>query len=325
MPCFHPMPGWRGRIKNANGKYPVRMGAKGGVPLKDGANSRITIPCGQCHGCRLERSRQWAIRCVHEAKQHEKNCFVTLTVKDEFVRKSNSGLNTLTKRDVQLFIKRLRKKFGKGIRYYYCGEYGDKFGRPHYHLCLFNFEFADQTEAETSGAGHKYYESETLNELWSDPRTKQNYGRANISELNFETAAYVARYITKKLTGKRREEYKDRLPEFTDMSRRPGIGYEWYKKWRVETYNYDNINIRNQEMKPPRYYDKKYEIEYPEDYEKLKENREKIKIDKWDKKGKRHKNMVEYIQALTEEKKCKEKYTNEVMKKQMIRRYENGT
>lgn len=270
------------------------------------------------------------MRCVHESKLYKDNCFVTLTYKDEFLRKTPEGLATLHKRDIQLFIKRLRRKHGTGIRYYYCGEYGDKYGRPHYHLCLFNFKFADQTQTETSRAGHKFYESEILNELWSDPATGRNYGKANISELNFDTAAYVARYIMKKRTGKMKEKYNGILPEFTDMSRGSkklgtgGIGKGWYDQWKKDVWNTESIILNGKEMKPPKYYYRRYEIEYPEDFEKMKKQKEK-NIDKNYKKTetRKHQNMAELAKANHEILKCKRKHSEITTKQNLIRRYEN--
>ena len=119
------------------------------------------MPCGQCIGCRLERSRQWAIRCVHEASLWPDNCFVTLTFDDDNIISSGS----LVKADFQKFMKRLRKRFGKGVRYFHCGEYGDLLGRPHHHACLFNFSFPDRYLWSSSG-GVNLYRSPTLEELW---------------------------------------------------------------------------------------------------------------------------------------------------------------
>lgn len=135
MPCYFPMQGFRSKTLTDNGKRKIVFSKNQGFE-----DLPVTLPCGQCIGCRLEHSRQWAIRCLHEASLHEHNCFLTLTFDDEHLPKSES----LDVRDLQLFMKRLRKEYGKGIRFYACGEYGEKYYRPHYHLCLFNHDFHDK-------------------------------------------------------------------------------------------------------------------------------------------------------------------------------------
>ena len=180
MACYSPLEGYR------------RIGG-GWTPRKqDSAGTRLNVPCGQCIGCRLEYSRQWAIRCMHEAQLHESNAFITLTYADEHLPQDRS----LDKREFQLFIKRLRKSIQpQRLRYFHCGEYGAKLGRPHYHACLFGFDFPDKELQRYSKTGEKLYRSDLLDSAW------QNKGWALIGEVTFQSAAYVARYITKKITG----------------------------------------------------------------------------------------------------------------------------
>ena len=121
MACYTPLKGYRSTELTKNGKRKIVFNRNHGF-----ADLPVTVPCGQCIGCRLERSRQWAIRCTHEASLWEKNCFITLTYNDENLPKDGS----LDVTHFQKFMKRLRKKHGAGIRFYHCGEYGDKFGFP---------------------------------------------------------------------------------------------------------------------------------------------------------------------------------------------------
>lgn len=223
----------------------------------------VTLPCGQCIGCRLERSRQWAVRCIHEASLHEENCFITLTFSNEWLDSSNS----LVKSDFQKFMKRLRKKFDVPIRYFHCGEYGEKLKRPHHHACLFGFDFHDK-QLWSMKNGVKLYRSAALEKLWP-------YGFATIGQVTFESAAYVARYIMKKQTGKGAEEYyKDKTPPYTTMSRRPGIAHDWYAKYKDDVYPDDEIVIRDKlKVRPPRYYDSLYDLEAPEDFKAIKKKR----------------------------------------------------
>ena len=125
----------------------------------------LTLPCGNCMPCRLERSRQWALRMVHESKMHEENCFITLTFDDEWLKKKCPD-GSLSVGHMQAFMKALRQEFsGRKIRVFYCGEYGDKGGRPHYHACLFGFDFSDKEYWFTLN-GFKYFSSKVLSKLW---------------------------------------------------------------------------------------------------------------------------------------------------------------
>lgn len=223
-----------------------------------------TVPCGQCSGCRLERSRQWAIRCHHEASLHDDNCFVTLTYNKENLPLDGS----ISIRVLQLFFKKLRKKFPYKIRYYACGEYGAELSRPHYHAILFGHAFADQKFWKMSGK-EKLYRSAELEKLWP-------YGFSSIGGVTFESAAYVARYIMKKQNGRIAEKYYgDKKPEFTVMSTKPGIGSKWEATYRSDVYPDDFIVINGKKMRPPRYYDKLHELVEPTDHAKLKRRRKK--------------------------------------------------
>ena len=181
----------------------------------------LQIPCGQCIGCRLERSREWALRITQEASFHEKSSFLTLTYSDRNLPTHNS----LRKKDLQDFFKRLRFFSEKKLRYYACGEYGTQTLRPHYHICLFGEDFAsDRKLYKKTREGFPLFNSQSLSDRWP-------FGHAVIGDLTFETAAYTARYVTKKITGdKASEHYGLREPEFSIMSRRPGIGTDWAKK-----------------------------------------------------------------------------------------------
>jgi len=297
MPCYSPLNAHQSKHKKPNGKTYLSFGKKGHSRKKW---TPIKVPCGQCIGCRLERSRQWAVRCVHETKLHEKNCFITLTFNQEHLDKNKS----LVKRDFQLFMKRLRKKFvppnpfdketqedewkefheKHRISYFHCGEYGSQKQRPHHHAILFNIDFDDKLLWKEHN-NEKYYTSETLSSLWTNPKTKASLGHCCIGEANFETAAYVARYITKKITGEAATTYYneldyqtgeiliERIPEYTTMSRNPAIGKRWYEKFNGDWYYEDKLIMRGQEMKPPKYYDKQYEIAHPEEMEQIKEKR----------------------------------------------------
>lgn len=242
MPCYYPLQAFRHEMMNSSGELKVRM--------RFSSNGDIKLPCGRCIGCRLERSRQWAVRIMHEANLHANNIFITLTYAPECLPEGG----TLVKKHFQDFMKRLRFKYGEGIRFFHCGEYGEKKSRPHYHAIVFNFDFPDKVFYSKRN-GFDVYTSESLSELWG-------FGRCEIGSVTFDSAAYVARYITKKITGSSAEDHYDgRLPEYTTMSRRPGIAFEHFKKFKDGIYPSDSVAMNGYEQKPPRYYDKLYELE----------------------------------------------------------------
>lgn len=271
MTCYHPLKGYQSRWKTALGKRQIVFNKSAGFLDKE-----MTVPCGQCIGCRLERSRQWAIRITHEASLYEKNCFITLTYSDEYLPFDNS----LHLEHFQKFMKRFRKKFGQKIRFYHCGEYGSKYGRPHYHACIFNFDFNDKKLLKYVN-NNPLYTSASLEQLW-------RYGYSSSAALTFHSAAYVARYIMKKVNGARADEHYERFddetgefykiqPEYTTMSRRPGIGKDWFDRYKLDIYsaNKDFVFMNNKKMRPPRFYDSCYEVENPNHFAKLKSRRKK--------------------------------------------------
>lgn len=263
MPCYAPVTLYKSRMgpNRETGKWPL-------VSLRDGYKDRPQkVPCGYCDGCLLERSRQWAIRCVHESYTHKENSFLTLTYNDDELIHGYL-MATLYPRHLQLFIKRLRKKYGNGIKYFACGEYGDNTKRPHYHVCLFGLDFTDKKYYSTSN-GNNLYTSNNLDALWS-------HGNCIIGDMTFESAAYTARYIMDKKFGDDAKYYKEVgiEPEFIRMSRRPGIGYNFYKNCTSDIYPHDYCIIRGGiKTRPPKYYNGKYEIDNPIEMAAIKSNR----------------------------------------------------
>lgn len=305
MTCYHPITGYRAREATKTGKYKTVFN-----PTQGYLDLPRTIACGRCIGCRLEYSRQWAIRCMHEASLHEHNCLITLTYAPAHL--PHGG--TLVKKDFQDFMKRFRKRIEKRILYYYCGEYGEKYGRPHYHACIFGYDFPDKLRVEDSPSGSKQWSSELLDDLWG-------LGRARLGSVNFDSAGYVARYITKKIKGKDADEHYKRidedtgeifniLPEYTDMSRRPAVAANWYSKYSSDVYPSDAVIVKGKKVKPPRFYDTRYELEYPDDFEILKRRRKS--------------NAVKYKEHSTPDRlEVREKIQQENFKK-LKRGYENG-
>jgi hypothetical protein len=221
---------------------------------------------------------------MHEAQMHTSNCFITLTYANEHCPKDMS----LHYEDYQLFMKRLRKRFtGKTIRFYMAGEYGSLFDRPHFHACLFGIDFQDKKIFKRTQTGSILYTSEILEQLWP-------FGYSTIGDVNFESAAYVARYIMKKINGVTVNEnhevvdagahyqYCDletgeliqRKPEFNKMSLKPGIGQSFLDKYMSDIYPNDYVVVRGRKCRPPRYYDNKFKVKFPEEFDMLQFSRE---------------------------------------------------
>ena len=243
---------------------PREVAISEGIDLEK--NHALLVPCGRCIGCRLDYSRQWAERCIHEAKEHQYNYFLTLTYDDDHLPIGEKGFATLIEDEVSAFMKRLRKAMKKecgvdNIRFFACGEYGDGNGdspdihvmfRPHYHIILFNCPLPDLQERHPIMVDGKLkmirqYDSNGELLLFSPlvHRAWQQRGTAQIGQVTYESAAYVARYVVKKLYGKDGLAYSDQgvIPPFVRMSRMPGIGFNWYMTNMKHIYQFDDVYV----------------------------------------------------------------------------------
>lgn len=266
MTCFSPLQAYASRALTVRGKRKPVFNCRDGY-----LDMPMLVPCGQCTGCRFARARSWAVRCMHEASMHQQSCFITLTYDNAHLPPGG----TLVKWHFVNFMKRLRKRFGSGIRFYMCGEYGEKLGRPHYHAILFGLDFHDR-ELFKNVRGNKLYLSRSLQKLWP-------FGFSSVGNLTFQSAAYVARYVMKKVTGKRAESHYQRfdaetgeiydiLPEYNCMSRRNGIARDWFEKFKHQIFSdgSDFVVANGAKLKPPKYYDYLYDLEFPEAMDKIK-------------------------------------------------------
>lgn len=253
MACYHPLTAYQSTKEGKDGKRSVQFRPPGG------AFTTVYLPCGQCIGCRIDRSRDWALRCVHEASMHDENCFITLTFDQENVNERG----TLVKDDFRRFIKKLRKAiYPSRVRYFHCGEYGGNGERPHHHACLFGFCFGDR-KIWSIRNGVRLYRSDQLERIWAK-------GYCTVGDVNYESAAYCARYVTKKVTGEKADEHYRRvdvdtgeiyqvLPEYCSCSTRPGIGKAWFEKYgETDLYSKDFVTFEGRKYPAPRYYDKLY-------------------------------------------------------------------
>lgn len=291
MACYHPIPAYRARYAGPNGKRGIVFKAK------DSNGTMLEVPCGQCIGCRLQRSKDWAVRMMHEAQMHEDNAFITLTYDNEHLPADGS----LNKEHFQDFMKRMRARLAPTrIRFFHCGEYGEKFARPHYHAIIFGYGFPDRTLYKDTGET-KLYTSAFLADCWG-------HGFTTVGDVTFDSAAYVARYVVKKITGEKADDHYWKVneetgeihriePEYTTMSRNPGIASSWYDKWGDEVFPADSVIQNGHEIKPPRYYDKLFE-EHHGDLDAIKRERAR--------KGEKHKKDQTWRRLLDRER-CHER------------------
>lgn len=286
MGCNHLLQAWRSRAgpDKKSGSWPLVFDIKKGIPKKE-----VWVPCGRCIACRLERSRQWAARCMAEASLHTFNCFITLTYNYESAEKRLKMKSEVTGEDIyslrvekdkkgrwiddfQLFMKRLRKDLWKNekikIRFFHCGEYGERFERPHHHACIFGYWPID-AKPWRGKSDSQLYTSNILSSIWG-------FGNVYFGEVTFESAAYVARYVTKKINGEMQESwYEGRFPEYVSASLRPGIGADWYRQYKGDL-SQDSMMIRPGIFaRPPKFFDKLLEKEDKNELIKRKDERMK--------------------------------------------------
>lgn len=284
MPCYHPLEAIILPGKSKNGKMNIKILSGPHSSEAYPPWQRLKLPCGQCIGCRLEYSRQWANRCMLELQYHKESWFVTLTYDDEHVPQTYFAKNddgeaspalTLRPRDLELFWKRLRKAHPDDhIRYFACGEYGTTTYRPHYHAIVFGLSLDDLRPYKRSPQNYDYFISDSLTECWG-------LGYAVVGAVTWETCAYTARYIMKKLKGQAAELYSDfnLQPEFVRMSRKPGIARQYYDE-HPDLYQSEYINLPTDlgglKFRPPRYFDKLYDIDHPEEMAQAKAVRKRL-------------------------------------------------
>jgi len=265
VPCFHPLTAYRSAVRGESGRYGITFnGSKGLIE-----SSSFQVPCQKCKGCRVDRSREWAVRCSHEVQMAPRSCFLTLTYDDEHLPADYS----IHVRTLQLFLKRLRDSIAPTkIRFFAAGEYGDKDDRPHYHALIFNYDFNDKIIFKKKPT--LLYTSQALSKLWT-------YGFSTIGTANYQSAAYCARYSIKKIGGDLAAHHYQRThpvtgiqtqvqPEFSTQSRRPGLGYSWFKKYKSDVFPSDFLVVDGKKHPVPKYYLKLLE---EEERKRLKLNR----------------------------------------------------
>ncbi len=262
MPCYTPLQGYKD----------ITTGAL--VFNKNNTHSKMEVACGQCLGCRVDHRLMWSIRIVHEASMHVSdhgNSWATLTYRDASACTERQYKNghfippdySLQPSHVSDFIRSLRRgNKDHKIRYFYCGEYGDENQRPHYHICIFNHEFTDETLWKDDEGLYTYTSAE-LQKHWP-------WGFTTVAPLNLRNASYTAGYALKKITGQRANDHYLRcnehgeaywlLPEYIRMStgrgKPSGLGAKFYAKYESDIFPSDTSPIpgHGQSELVPRYY-----------------------------------------------------------------------
>lgn len=244
MSCYHPLTAYR----MDDGSVSFRETGR--------THSTLSIPCGQCIGCRLRRAREWSVRVMHEASMYDgRNSFVTLTYDDEHLPRGG-GLHYP---HVQAFFKRLRHQYP--FRFFMCGEYGEELKRPHYHVGFFGVDFAEDRRFLRKAGEYSVWRSPKLESLW-------HFGRSEIGSLTEQSAGYIARYVLAKLNGEAgKNEYRrfdaetgevyQVVPPFCRMSLKPGIGARWFEKFGKDVFPRDGVIVNGRKLRVPRYYDNK--------------------------------------------------------------------
>lgn len=221
--------------------YPITVSRHNNYKGSDGlvythVYGKMKVPCGRCPACRRRKQNEWAYRMLEESKYSRLTAFVTLTYGDDYLPFSDLGVPTLFPDHLKKFFKDLRYRIGS-FRYFACGEYGDKFDRPHYHFILFYNGDCSSQDIESY-----------ISRCWF-------YGHIKFqTPITAGRAKYCAKYSMKQVGF----DYGDVVPPFARMSRRPGIGklfldhlnfnkFRLLDQWFVHDYQGTPYNL-------PRYY-----------------------------------------------------------------------
>lgn len=299
--CEHPTIAWMTDLQvckdgikskaltfSANAAYEYYL-SRSGVPfiaksLLDKA--AIELPCGKCAACLCNKREDWATRLCHESSCYGDDvCFLTLTYNDAHLpftdeqpyllnglqnpRKTfdwSSGTPTLCLRDVQLFLKRLRRAIEpRKIRYYLVGEYGTQSRRPHYHMLIFGFKPSDLSFWKII-KGHPVYRSAFIESLWTRAAYNESLGFSTVEDVTPGVVRYCAQYVTKKMIVKSTPD--NVMPEFYRQSvRNGGIGSSWLRRWYRSIVGITYVTYRNGrnilKAPIPRYYVHWLRINHP--------------------------------------------------------------
>lgn len=264
MTCNRPITAYYSNQLNESGKRSLVFNRRSAYMGSDPEYAApLEIPCSKCLGCKADQSLMWSIRAYHESTLHEQNSFLTLTYDDQNFPKDGK----ISKRDLQLFFKKLRKILPpKSIRYIACGEYGGLTNRPHYHAIIFGRDFLEGAQT-------------LKDDMYTNPLVYETWGKGHvaIAPVNMGSICYVCGYVQKKI---------DDPDTFTLMSRRPGIGHTFLDRYADDIRRTGVVSIEGRAYQvPKRYFDwsddlddvKKLRKEFAVKQQKVKSSLERFK------------------------------------------------
>lgn len=292
---YNPETGKPGYIYERFKKYTTETSLKETKYMSSFLSNRpdiIEVPCGVCENCKADQAYEKAFRMMAEDKSSSASCVINLTYDDDHIPKyydinKKTGEvyltdnNTLYYPDVQDFKKRLQRHFKyhydeDNIRSVVAGEYGDTYGRPHYHIVFYNLNIRDLVYRGKTKNGSDEYTSDTISKLWGK-------GFVTIGDFSRETAQYVSNYILKKIKGGESEAHYNGLgkrPEFVVSSLKPGIGADWLINHIEDYKKYGKLVIGTNsgvmELHSCQYLDRIIEKENPEELKRLKEAKREL-------------------------------------------------
>lgn len=261
MTCLNPKPvkfEYFDKIDETTGEVRLSKHPKFNIDIDELTTDTDLIPCGKCEGCLIDKANDWATRAYLESQKWPYNAFLTLTYDNEHLPKHR----TLVKADLQKFWKRLRKA-GHKFKYLCCGEYGPTTLRPHYHAIVFGYWPDDAKFYKYNKLNDWLYTSQKLNNIWGN-------GFVIVGRVNYETAAYVARYVFKKSYGGQKLPIKSKKEkEFILSSKRPALTSNWQTYVELAKRN-NGILVPTKSgpkiKKLPQYIAKKWRENNPNDY-----------------------------------------------------------
>lgn len=207
----------------------------------------LYVNCGKCEGCRASQRRDWGIRIYHETQMHPRNSFLTLTYNDENLPADGK----IDKEHFRQFIRKLHRYTTAKLRYFGCGEYGERTNRPHYHAIIFGEDFRDNSY----DVNDSLYGNAVLDRIWGN-------GQITIGPAESGSCMYTANYVSKK-TGC--------TDTFALQSRTPPLGKSWVRKHHDNLRRLETVQVQGQELPIPKVY-----LEWlkgVESFQHIKENR----------------------------------------------------
>lgn len=240
--------------------YPLRLDMKKiakpeNIPLLP---PYVDVPCGKCIKCLLDKNYEWQFRGYCEMlSKHSVGCFLTLTYDDE-----NNPLR-VSKRHMQLFLKRLKEFTHEKFTYMCTSEYGEESMRPHYHLLLFGLDLSSFIDSD-------YLHFKRISSIQSNGQFRfqtslWKYGHIGFAPLDVGFIKYTLKYLLKgNLKCGKYRSYNDMLeecgfePNFFIKSQ--GIGKQYFDEHIELIQEQGGLYVGGKFHTLPPYWAKKYDV-----------------------------------------------------------------